>query len=67
MICVISNGEVSFTGVLYSVGSVVLVVGVVVGACAVYRDGYDCVCREGLDGGDVVGLGDERWGRVEEV
>lgn len=56
MVGVISNGEVGFTGDLYSVGSVVLVVGVVVGACAVYRDGYDCVCREGLDGGDVVGL-----------
>lgn len=56
MVCVISNGEVGFTSVLYSVRSVVLVVGVVVGACAVYRDGYDCVCGEGLDGGDVVGL-----------
>lgn len=60
MVCVISNGEVGFTGDLYSVGSVVLIVvvaaAVVVGACAVYRDGYDCVCGEGLDGGDVVGL-----------
>lgn len=61
MVCVISNGEVGFTGDLYSVGSVVLIVVVaaavvVVGACAVYRDGYDCVCGEGLDGGDVVGL-----------
>lgn len=61
MVGVISNGEVGFTGDLYSVGSVVLIVVVaaavvVVGACAVYRDGYDCVCGEGLDGGDVVGL-----------
>lgn len=67
LVGVISDREICFTNGIQSVGRVMLVVFVVTGAGTGNGDGYDCVGGDDLEGGDVVGLGNERRWSVEEV